>query len=1387
MLLLSMIPAASAFAAQNNPYISSVTTEGSGLNFSATSVHKPGLHIWYQFRIEKNGHWYIFQKFSKSNTVMLPANTKGTAVEAYAITQYEAQHHLWKYQVQASNNLPVTPVASLSITGASNESTSGGTEILTAVAKDAAGNVIANPGTVTWSITPTSGAMINPLASGNSAAFSATAGGSYTVTAALNGKTTTTTIVVYGTPAAVKLTSSAPTITADGAATDTVTAAVVDSSGNTVSNFNGTIALSDTGNATAIVDPSNSNSQGTYETATATDGVATFTVVSTGTAAGVTDTLTANANAPDGVALTAGTTTIKTVAATPTALSLSASPSTLDVNNGGTSTQVSISVNDQAGNPLSGISEPVHLTISGPGTFAPGESVTSTATYIDGSGTITVYGEQNGTGTITVTATSGSMKAGSTTIRAVTVGEPAQLQIKSSAQTTSNGTPFELYTVQVEDANGNPITSGNGASDLISISDNTGTVGGSLSYYAYTGGAPGAAIPSTVQLVNGQYQFAVENTSAGSGPATITVKDVSHYPNFSATALYPFHVGSASKVSLSPSTNQYVEAGQKVTVTAQLTDANGNSLTTPGQPVTFYFASNSADAMLPNGLSGSGSDNGFTTTTNAQGVATVTIAVGSNTGAFQVAAQVGSNGAVMGPTYTVEPLVNYATGDMFVTTLGGTTPYDWPSDNTIGAGTNLSGVYVSLTNGVGELAHTNDSFQVTTSNPNVLELAGGNYASGTNNQVDVTAMNGSFAMPSIRGLLAGTATVTVTDLSNPNVAPLRETLTVNPSTQVSGYELWYNGQPISGNNPLTLSAGVPVQLQVAQVDAGGNPIMVTGSPVDVALSVGSHATFSGTFEVGSQAVSTVQIPIGSEFTNVSFVPEADTTLTAENTNTTLDAMAVSTAAGNEDATINVTNAATGTAPGSVIPPGETLNISGQVQSGSYVTGQFHEKAPVPNQPITISLGGDTTNSNGYVEATTNANGYYSVSLTPSQAKTARHIDVWLGTLTPGSVTNTVGKTTYNLTSGFAQGNHVASSQGQIAVAGPLAQAMFQTSSAHGNDPSVSKNAFSTAAGGTFNINATPQDSNGTPLNTLGTQVGASEWNLGTSTGAMLTGITQNADGTYTLAFRAIKSASATPNMMDVYYGDTKLGTLAETVTADVGAPTDIEANSTTSGTTVTWHAPRGTTPSSYQVWAIPMVKNVAGKGIEIASGVSGKKTSYSAAGLTVGDSYEFNVDAVDQYGNVVKGTPSKAVAIASDLSVKGIAMNVTKNHGDYPSKDSITATGSGYSWQLAIDQDTATSISSADFVSPNTTVMMAGADTAQGPITVDVTPQGGTSSAYGTLTYSGSGNTWTLTPTDAPQTFETSGTYVLSANIKDDNGNYVPVTVTLTVGPNTAN
>ena len=1080
----------------------------------------------------------------------------------------------------------------------------------------------------------------------------------------------------------------------DGSDKDTFATTVVDANGNTVADYNGNVTLTTTGNATAIVDPTNSANSASTETVAAKNGVATFTLESTGNAANVSDTLTGTAD-NNGAALAAGTTTVTTEAAKAQSVKLSATPSTLDVNQSGYSTTVNVSVLDQSGNVYSGTSEPVTLTLTGPGSFAAGSSVKTTTIYVDGTGSVYVYGTQNGTGTITVSGTSTGLTAGNTSINAITVGAPAKLAITSQAEKTSNGTPFTLYTVQLEDANGNAITGGTAANDFVELSDNTGTVGGTLNYYQYdsSNGQPGAALPMTTQLVNGQLQFAVENTSAGSSAATITVKDISQNPNFSVTAPYDFQIGSASSVTISPNTAGNVAAGQKVTFTAQLTDANGNDLKTAGQSVNFYFASNSANATLPNGLSGTGSGNGYTAVTNANGVATVTVTVpsGASVGdSFAVDAQVGSNAAVQGPTETVEALSALATGMQFsndtFTGSGNNIPGSytgWPTNNDAAAGTSYS-PYVTLTNGVGESAGVGDQIQITTSDPSVLSLAsnasGWTAVSGSNgaSYTATVGANGTVALPTITAGMAGAATITVTDLSNPGVSPITETLNVSGTSTATGVTILYNGQPVSASNPVTLSPNTATELTVEQTGAGGNPVIVTGvNPLNVDLTAPSGDSYR--LSSGGAGVNSVQIPAGSDQTSVYLVSPSSATYTA---------LTAHREKGGAVTISGVTNDVSGNPVAASVPAGTLLTVAGQATA----TGGFG----IPNATVTVMLGSTTQT------ATTDAQGYYTLDITPTTAIKSGSISATIDTLSNGLVTGNV------------------STAGTFALS--VIGAPVATSTGHNY---VTASATETA-GLSYTVTVSPVDSAGNAVTGLGTTIGSANWNV---TGATLNSVTANSNGTYTLGLTAPTTAGS--NTLTVSYGSTELGSATQTITADVAAPAGLSATTGTAGgkdINLSWTAVTGA--KSYNVYT-----SSSATGTYTLAGTS-TSGSYTYSGTAAGATVYFEVAAVDTNNNV--GPKSSDVSGTTPVAAAATVTVGTMTDGTYVSGADANASGT----VTVTDQygNPMTSLTDSSFTVTAGGTSYTGVSTAPTTAANDFTVSGGTNGQY-TLTVYSSGAT----------------------------------------------
>ena len=117
----------------------------------------------------------------------------------------------------------------------------------------------------------------------------------------------------------------------------------------------------------------------------------------------------------------------------------------------------------------------------------------------------------------------------------------------------------------------------------------------------------------------------------------------------------------------------------------------------------------------------------------------------------------------------------------------------------------------------------------------------------------------------------GTATITVQDVSEGTNGPMQTyTYTVVPGSAQATQTIEYNGAPVGPSNPVSLKANTPVELQVVNVDAGANPIDVTGAtPLAVGL---PSAPVGMQWEVSDGAVGhselVVEIPAGQSSANV---------------------------------------------------------------------------------------------------------------------------------------------------------------------------------------------------------------------------------------------------------------------------------------------------------------------------------------------------------------------------------------------------------------------------------------------------------------------------------------------------------------------------------------
>ena len=886
---------------------------GQSVTFTA-SASDPGGTPLYQFWVEMpNGQWENLQNYSTDPTFELSNVSAGNYLVAVDVMdQAQVQHGQWS---QAQTTLPDgvfvdSQVAAVSL---NQDAAPGSSVTLQAEATD-----IYQPLYQFWVEAP-DGTWSQSGAYSSAAAytFNPSQPGIYhfvayakSPEAANNPQGALRSPVgssgVYGTASQVMLSLASPTLVADGQATDTLVATVEDQYGNRVPTFGGSLVLSAGGSSDFLA----GGQHLATETASVGGGAATATVQLPSGDVGPTvitaDHLTTFASygfggvAGQGQAanVTYSSATLSGVANTPFDLTLTSSlPSLSD--NAVNATQVTVGINDQAGDPyVTKSGRYVTLTLTGPGSFASGSVLTSVSEHIPGgtpSGTVTVpvYSEQAVAGPITVSATaSGIAPALPLAIATYETGAPAGLAITSSNGVDQAGDVYTLYTVDVLDQQGHLITTGSGSTDAIQLTDNGAAMGNPELFY-YTGSHLKALVsglattpttndsgttvanPVVMDLTasGGQVQFAVENEYAGSGfPTTLMTTDL--VTGATASGVYNYYLGaqlgveSLGLLSLAGGQPQSVLAGQTLSMSMLLTDQFGNPLPEKRVPVWFQiikeattgaptappsqvfqqpsFPSASGLVQLPNGASQLGDI--YEAFTNSSGIATINVTVPSGDAAYDygvVLAYAGSGGAAIEQFLVVPP--QYQPTQLAWT--GGL-----PTNGRLAAGQSAAisgGVFNALESQLqGNSADWFNYALLTSSNSGVVSPPPEANNAGWRQYAQQLApgvwlinaglmyQHGASDGPFVFPLVgeaAGTTTLMLQDLA-PGVPPISENLTVVPGPAVGSAAVLYDGAPVPSSNPLDLTSNVPVPITLLNVDAGGNALPVAGqTPATVNL------------------------------------------------------------------------------------------------------------------------------------------------------------------------------------------------------------------------------------------------------------------------------------------------------------------------------------------------------------------------------------------------------------------------------------------------------------------------------------------------------------------------------------------------------------------------
>jgi uncharacterized membrane protein len=485
-------------------------------------------------------------------------------------------------------------------------------------------------GSTTITVNPTNGfnssvsLSASGLPAGVTASFnpaSTTGTSSLTLTAGATATTGTATVTITGTSGSLSHATTV-TLTVNAAPNFTLSASPASvsvtqgsSASSTVSvnstnGFNGSVSLSASGLPSGVTASFNPGSTTTNSTVTftasgaATTGTATVTITGTSGSLTHTTTITLTVNA----------------AAVPN-FSLSASPTSVSVTQGGSGTST-VTVN-----PVNGFNGSVSLSASGlpsgvTASFNPASTATNSTVTFTASGTATT-----GTATVTITGTSGSLTR--TTSITLTVNAAAAPDFSLSASPTSVS-----------------VTQGGSGTSTITVNPVNGFNGSvSLSASGLPSGVTASFNPGST-TTNSTVTFTASST-ATTGTATVTITGTSgsltHATNVSLTV----NAAATPNFSLSASpTSVTINQGASGTSTITVTPLNGFnssvSLSASGLPsgVTASFNPTSTTSTSTLTLTASstatlGSATVTVTGTSGSLTHTTTIALTVNSGAVQ--------------------------------------------------------------------------------------------------------------------------------------------------------------------------------------------------------------------------------------------------------------------------------------------------------------------------------------------------------------------------------------------------------------------------------------------------------------------------------------------------------------------------------------------------------------------------------------------------------------------------------------------------------------------------------------------------------------------------------------------------------------------------------
>ncbi len=669
--------------------------------------------------------------------------------------------------------------------------------------------------------------------------------------------------------------------------------------------------------------------------------------------------------------------------------------------------------------------------------------LTGTTNFTNGVANVTLTG--NKTGSVVIDAVGDGFTSNSQTF-SVTSGPATQLVITSAPFTTTASTSTRnVFTVTLEDANGNATT----RTTALTVNLADSPTSGSSFYVAASGGSAvtSVTLPANTSTVNA---YLVDSTS---GSDTITVSATGGSPS-SGSQVETINPGPATQVVLSGCSNNITSSSTCV-ATATLEDTNGNTVNTYNGAVTFNQTNTGAGTVT--GLTG--------TTAFTNGVANVTLtatkaglvtidAVGdgftSNSQSFTVtfgtATQVVLSGCstniTSSSTCMATATLEDANGNT-VTSYAGTVAFN--QTNTGGTVSGLTGT-THFTSGVANVTLTGvkaglvtidavgdgftsgtTSFTVTfgTATKVVLSGCASNIASGSGcvatatledaNSNTITTYGGAvaFNQTNTGGTVSGlTSTTSFTN----GVANVTLTGVKSGSVVIDAVGDGFT----SGTVTFSVTGGTPTQL------------VITSTAFTATASTTTRNVFTTTLEdaAGNATTSTSAITVnlavsptsGTSFYAASTGGSAVTSVTLPANASTVNAYLVDSTSGSDTITVSATGLTSGTQVETINPSsGTKLVITSTAFTATASTttrNAFTVTLEDPNgnattsaSAITVNLAVSPTSGTSFYAASTGGSAVTSVTL-PANAST---VNAYLVDSTSGSDTITVSAT--GLTSG----------------------------------------------------------------------------------------------------------------------------------------------------------------------------------------------------------------------------------------------------------------------------------------------------------------------------------------------------------------------------------